>query len=349
MNLNNISEGQIFKNYKAFCAEINEPIKTGKSKQLQMQDWGRYFEYSRSGNSFIINKIYEIPTEKTDNRGKKSIYSNAIQLLITDLLARRQGYITISKNKLMLNLGMININYGECGQQVKKLSKYIDMDEKMIYDFYNINNCNFTAMLETALDNLQDKSILMYNRIYKVCEVSKYTPRKASQYEIAQIMECEKEILEELGFETKSKVRVSNKWNTFQKKVQMKLNEYTDIKYYYSAYEIIVNEKYIEQERNKLAELLLEQVVRDETLNDLNYTIIEQFITNSELRKEKGTSGKMARIRNDFSYVENMKQLASLLINKNAANILPHVRKMDVIDDITLEWLNDYEQENIFR
>lgn len=348
MNINNISEGQIFKNYKVLCEGLNEPVKTGKAKQLQLKDWERYFEYGKSGNSFIIHKIYDSPSEKVDNRGKKSIYGNAIQLLITDLLARRQGYITISKNKLMLSVGMINVNYGECSKSVKKLSKYIDIDERMIYDFYNINNGNLTGILETALNNLQDKSVLMYNKIIKVCEVSKFIPRKATNYEITKILECEKETLEELGFSDKSKVRVSNKWNKFQKEVLNKLNKCTDIKYYFSAYEIIINEKYIEQERNKLAELLLEQVVRDETLNDLNSTIIEQFILNSEIRKSKGKSSKMTKVRTDFSYVENMKQLASLLINKNAANILPFVRNTEVIDELTLEWLDDYEHNMLF-
>jgi hypothetical protein len=353
MNINNISEGQIFKNYKLLCEELNQPVKTGKSKKLQLEDWGRYFEHSRSGNSFIVTKIYDNPKDKIDGRGKsegsrRNIYGNAIQLLITDLLARKQGYITISKTKLMLSIGMINVNYGECSKAVRKLSKFIDMDERFIYDFYNINNSNLTRMLETSLDNLQDKSILVYNKIIKVCEFSKYTPRKATKYELTQIMECEKETLEELGFENKSKVRVSNKWTVFQKETLNKLSKCTDIKYYYSAYEIIVNDKYIEQERNKLAELLLEQVVRDETLNDLNSTIIEQFIHNSELRKEKRNSTKMSRIRSDFSYIENMKELASLLICKNATNILPLVRKMEVIDEQTLEWLDDLEQAMLF-
>jgi hypothetical protein len=348
MNINNISEGQIFKNYKVLCTELGEPIKTGKAKQLQLSDWERYFEYSKSGNSFIINKIHDDPIEKVDGRGKKSIYSNAVQLLITDLLARRHGYLTISKNKLLVSIGMTNVNYGECSKSVKKLSKHIDMDDKMIYDFYNINNTNLTGILETALDNLQDKSIIMYNRILKVCEVSKFTPRKATKHEVSQIMACEKETLEELGFENKSKVRVSNKWVSFQKEVQNKLSKCTDIKYYYSAYEIIINDKYIEQERNKLAELLLEQVVRDETLSNLNSTIIEQFIHNSELRHEKGfANGKMAVVRSNNNYIDNMKCLASLLINKDATNILSSVRKIN-IEELRLDWLDDFEQQMLF-
>jgi hypothetical protein len=354
MNLNNISEGQIFKNYKELCAEINQPIKTGKSKQLQLLDWERFFEFSRSGNSFIINKIYETPIEKVDNRGKsegsrRSIYGNAAQLLITDLLARSNGYITISKSKLMLSIGMINLNYGGCSQQIKKLAKYIDMNEKFIYDFYNINNGNFTRIIETALNNLEDKSIIIYNKIIKVCEQGRYSPRKATKWEETQILECEKEILEELGFENKSEVRVSNKWIKFRQGVQSKLNERTDIKYYYQAYEITVNKKYIEQERNKLANLLLKQVVRDETLNNLNLTIIEHFISNSKERHENGfTSGKLSKIRLDKNYIDNMKYLASLLIDKKAPRIIEYVSKINLEEELPLELLDEIEQLLLF-
>jgi hypothetical protein len=354
MKIDNISQGQIFKNYKELCLELGELVKTGKAKQLQIADWERYFEYHKSGHNFIINTIFETPKEKVDGRGKsegsrRSIYSNAAQLLITDLLARSNGYVTISKNKLMVSIGMININYGECSQQVKKLAKYTDMNEKFIYDFYNINNSNFTSIIESALSNLEDKSIIMYSRIIKVCEQGKSIPRKATKFEETQILECEKETLDELGFENKSKVRVSNKWNVFKKDTQSKLNKVTEIKYYFSAYEITVNQKYIEQERNKLAELLLEQVVRNETNDNLNNTIIEQFIHNSHERKENGfTSGKLAKIRLDENYIDNMKQLASLLLDKKAPRIKDYVSQIKIESDLPKHLLDDIEQILLF-
>lgn len=33
-----INEGQIFKNYKKLCEYLEEQVKTGKSKQLQLKD-----------------------------------------------------------------------------------------------------------------------------------------------------------------------------------------------------------------------------------------------------------------------------------------------------------------------
>ncbi|MFS0776059.1 hypothetical protein ABC255_08645 [Neobacillus sp. 3P2-tot-E-2] len=346
MKIENLYAGQVFKNYKALCAELEMEIKSNtNSKNSQYKELERYCSYVKDGHKITVKEVYETPKEKVDGRGKsegcrRSIYGNAAQLLITDILAQSNGYITISKNKLMVSIGMTNVNYGECSQQVKKLEKLVDIDKSFIYEFYNINNSNFSNIIQSALENLQDKSIIMYNNIIKVREQGRFNTRKATKWEVYQILECERETLEELGFEEKSKIRVSNKWMEFKKEVQNKLNKRTEIHHYFPAYEITVNEKYIEQERNKLADLLLEQVVKDETLNQLNSTIIDHFINNSQLRKEQWfTAGNKSKseLRNNSKYIENMKELATLLIDRSAKSILNELRSTKEEDDLIFE------------
>ena len=53
INTNALKTNQIFKNYKELCEYLDEPIKTGKSKQLQLKDWERYFSYEKEGQKFI--------------------------------------------------------------------------------------------------------------------------------------------------------------------------------------------------------------------------------------------------------------------------------------------------------
>lgn len=59
-----INEGQTFKNYKMLCEYLEVPVKTGKSKQLQLSDWNRYFAWHKEGNTFIIDEVYTEPTPK---------------------------------------------------------------------------------------------------------------------------------------------------------------------------------------------------------------------------------------------------------------------------------------------
>ena len=41
--------GQTFKNYKILCEYLGESVRTGKSKQLQLKYWKRFFSYKKDG------------------------------------------------------------------------------------------------------------------------------------------------------------------------------------------------------------------------------------------------------------------------------------------------------------
>ena len=75
-----INNGQKFKNYKALCEFMEEPVKTGKSKQLQMKNWERYFQYHKEGNSIVVDAVYDEALKKerkkctdTSNYGSNNI------------------------------------------------------------------------------------------------------------------------------------------------------------------------------------------------------------------------------------------------------------------------------------
>ena len=69
-NMNNVNLGQEFKNYKELCAYLGEQEKGGKSKDLQIKDWERYFSFEKQGHKFIITDVYDIPKEKVRKQRK---------------------------------------------------------------------------------------------------------------------------------------------------------------------------------------------------------------------------------------------------------------------------------------
>lgn len=82
-----------FKNYRKICEYLHEPIKTGKSKQLQLENWKRYFEYERDGIAFVITKVYDAPKEKVrkainDTSNYTSNNTKNIQSMIDYLQAK---------------------------------------------------------------------------------------------------------------------------------------------------------------------------------------------------------------------------------------------------------------------
>jgi hypothetical protein len=245
----------------------------------------------------------------------------------------------------MFTIGMVNTNYSECRELVPKLSKYTDIDENFIYDFYNTTIGSFRSIIETALKNLMDKRIIMYNTIIKVSEQGKYNTRNATERELQLIMSIEKDILDEMGYTHISNVRVSKDWKRFRTKAKQLLNERSDVEYYFTAYDITVNEKYIKEERKQLMDLVLEEMHRKESKSELNQIIYSNVILNAEKRHENGfTSGKKAKTRLNIFYVENIRELANLLIDKNTPNIIHKIRNIETEENILpLQLINEID------
>jgi hypothetical protein len=353
MNVKNLKSGQTFKNYKELCLELDMEIKSStNSKNAQYNELSRYCNYNKVGHKIIIEEVYETPTQKIDNRGKSEgsrnnnvVYGDIIQLLILDLLAQcKDGKLSISRSKLMLTISMINGNYSTGGEHTKKLSQYTEIEESIIYDFYNTSNSNFKNAVETALKNLMDKRIIWYDVVTKVSELGSRKTRLATEEEKEIIRDSEKSILNELNYKQVSQVRCSKDWRLFKKKVKNLLHNESMIDYYYFAYNINANEKYLQEERKELLNFLLEKVKREEYKGELNSTIYINLIENAKKRQNKGfTSGKMGKYRLSKDYIENIESLARLLINNKTTDITKLIMNLEE-DILSEEQLDEIEQ-----
>ena len=78
MNIEKIKElyvGQEFANYRRLCEFLEEKEKGGKSRDLQIKNWQRYFSFEKRGHKLIIIDVYDEPKNKIDNRGRKKFAS----------------------------------------------------------------------------------------------------------------------------------------------------------------------------------------------------------------------------------------------------------------------------------
>lgn len=56
--------------YKKLCSLMGQTTRTGRSKQLQLKDWHRFFDWENpTTQTYLITEIYETPLEKINNRG----------------------------------------------------------------------------------------------------------------------------------------------------------------------------------------------------------------------------------------------------------------------------------------
>ncbi|WP_246303187.1 hypothetical protein [Bacillus rugosus] len=340
IKVESLTPGKTFKNYKILCGELGLEIKrSGDSRKAQFRELERYCTYSKVGHSIIIDKVYEQPLQKEKRKGNNTVYSELIQLLILDMLAQsKNGNMSISKGMLIKSVSLVNHNYKYCFEKRKSLAKYINTDTEIVNDFYDSSNNSFKKAIEQALNKLVEKRLIMYDIIIKICEKGKFRPRKASSAEKKMIMTCEKQVLDELGYKELSHVRVSRHWNEFKRRSQILIKDCSNIQYYFAAYDITANDKYIENECKELIGFLLKEIERIDYKEKLNQTACSRLLKNAEGRRKKSYSiFRENNYRISENYIRDFEKLIALLINEDAESIIYRIEQMEAQDDLTYD------------
>lgn len=273
-NLFKLQKGMIVKNYKEMCELLGEKTEAGNSKKAQLREWERFFKYHKDGHKIIIDTIYDEPKEKLDLRGSDGLLSNDIQPLILDLLVKNNhsSSICFSCTKLLEMLKMVNANYHVGRRNIKLFSKYLEVDEDVVNDFYYFEHTKLKSSLESALDALYNKRIISWEKVTMVCVLEhsatpdafgRYSTTKinrlATNNEIEFLLSIDRKVLDHMGLQSTRDVYGTSRYNKFKRLVNEELkNSNNNILYGYKGYKIIQLKEYVikalEEENKKLKE-----------------------------------------------------------------------------------------------
>lgn len=333
MRIDKLYVGQAFKNYKVMCKELEMEVKTSNSKKAQLKELERHCKLQKVGHSISIIEIYETPLTKSENRGRKSVYGDLVQLLIVDyLLEQNERTVLITRNRLLSSISFTNQNYSYGSQNIHYLSRYMDIGSGVIYDFYNTSNASFRSAFIGALENLRSQSLIMYDVVTVV--YSNNNHKIASEEQKEFILNIEKETMKSLGHNDIKSVRASRDWETFKKLVSNELEMTSDIKYYYTGYNITVNREHIRDGQKHILEDIINKENRDSKRRELNEIVYNRVMKNAQSRQDKSMEtdlfekGKMHKVRESFSYIEDNKSLANILIKENSRSIVAPIEKL---------------------
>jgi len=366
---NNLYIGLIIKNYKLMCHLLGQEEKTGNAKKAQQKEWKRFFNYEKQGQKYIIIEIYAEPLHKIDGReNNNGIYNTYIEKLILDLLVQKYQFknedkrkIYLSKDKMLLSLNMVNINYHFVKYNVANTANFIKVDSDNIKEFYNINNRNFNDTVERALNRLSNKFLVnwkltqtiattnedisvIFNKSKEELEL-KEIHRDATDEERVNILMQELNVAKQMGFEKKSDIFLCGRYLEFTGKVCKNLQkEGYNILYYYNSYDIIFHEEVI-KELDKISKYILEYEERQNVKVTLNGIISNQIIKNTENRHNEAKKelpsvrfGKrrvdkydykqMQLIRrSDDSYITDTNKIINTVINYQTKNLILDIIK----------------------
>ncbi|WP_290063337.1 hypothetical protein [Paraclostridium bifermentans] len=359
MRVEKLNENMVIKNYKMLCEILEIPqLKTGSnSHHAQISELRRYIEYDKKGHKFVITKIFKEPKEKLDLRvnnkgGYYNVYKDDFRKLMLHMLHKdKSENKLVSKGSLYEAMNLVNPNYKLGKQDIEKLSKLIEIPINYISDFYNENNKKIRENTERNLRALRSESLIMFDIVTAIATTNITIPqnqlgtamldehdnimcnkrleyRKATKEEKQVILQCESFAKKELGFKTDKEIFTNGAWNKYNQVVSQNLKEtYTNIRFYYNAYEITWNNEKIEEEYNNLGN----NETYENTSYNINYNIINSIKKSAEKRYRKSLKIDKANLKNykmkkfevqsNCNYIKQHNKIAHLLIDNKAHDL----------------------------
>jgi len=311
------------------------------------------------------------------------IIENLILDLLVQGGNNKQGFgrVFLSKNQLFKEFHMINDNYVYCKRRILKLSKFMNINKETVEEWYDLNDDMLERNLQQALNSLENQSLISWDKELTVAEaipmaqVTKYGTeivkrkyidqydeeqidykyraddeiqlnyREGTDKEKAFIKKIEKDIMNELGCDSKQMIIKLGMWETFKSKVDDIVLKELNIAFYYKSYKILFNEKHISEAIDDIygkCELVEDEKISSKYL--LNLDIMDRTITNAEKRHENAIKEKnkiIGKMKNDIkgqrtkrrsteNYLGDNIELGNNLIVINAINIKDNVKKTKI-------------------
>jgi hypothetical protein len=288
MNINNLKEGQIIKNYKELCNILNIKVTTSDSKTKQLEELSLYCNYERQGNKYIINKIIDNPTITLNDilKNKNSKYIHLLSNIILEYLYNDPKQLKeIPLFSFLELLGITNTNYKAGNIYKKELSQIHNIQIASIYYFYSNTKNDFRRLIERCLSNLQKRSVLFWSKCIIIVEKFKdeeghyYTrTRKADKEEAEEILNIQRETLKYMNynnmFEVMKDKKAMKEFNNILKK-ELGYN-------YFLAYDLIIGDRAIKIEYEETKKKEVNKLMVNKTYNMFTTDKFKNFYTDYE-------------------------------------------------------------------
>lgn len=296
INTSNLQIGQVVKNYKELCALLGKEIKTGDSRNAQLKEFARYFEWEKSGHKFLITDIYNTPLPKEDGRNKGK-YVKCIEIVLLNYLSKQKGYTcTLSKRKWWELLGMVNRKYDNVNQEeLLELNPVITKFE--IRHYYQRCNKKLEEILFSALRSLSSRKLIDWEieTVIVTQDQEKQHYRIANEFEKKMILRAERYVLHKImHLEKMFNVFAKQKQDEFYRLVNEILENSLDKdwQYYYKRVKIIYNHDQVVEAIPDIEAELRRLELNDKVVNALNEHAEENYRKNDEKLFEKIVNGE---------------------------------------------------------
>lgn len=300
-----IVKGNDYK-YKELCSLMNDKVKGGKAKKLQLQEWKRFFEWENPTKQiFHITEVFEIPKEKEHTWGGAREGAGAKVKVQEefDYMFRMFLYQSYRKNEYFRN----NANWYEVYVNNNTICKFFGCYENL-YQALEDENLD-TAIVRKISDKVREKSrSWIFNKISKIDGITltkgiiAFTSDKSFERKDELLEDYDKyqqEFMDMYGIKYPSELIEKNLWLEMSAYIDSKFEDYKAVK---KMHKIIFNTEHL----NGQCDYKVYQAHRKE-FNKQLISDIYQFFLKKEKENisafESETEFDETKVMKDYKYM----------------------------------------------
>ncbi len=245
MKIENLTQGQVLKNYKELCSALEVKEKGGDSKKAQIDELERHVNYHREGNKFVIDEIYGVAQEKTrSDKGLTRDDYNTIKekfkpLIYNVLLTKPNFTYTTTFSNWLKETNLVEEEFIKERARVENECYYNDFTK----DFINTESDSLRRCFMSALDSMSKSK--------KGGKVSHFKKKIAidlddkhielGERETSEILNIEKELYELFGVDSRQELTYKSRkeLREFDAMLRAILIDRYDYTACYTAYQVI--------------------------------------------------------------------------------------------------------------
>lgn len=167
MNTDIIHKGMITKGYKHTCTLLGEDYKGTNKKGIEYQkrEWKRYFNWiEHTSYRWEVTEVYSYSKSKVDKRvnntgANNNKFSIHLEKLIPCLIQREGGRLSMTRSRLLEELGFVNEKCETLNYNIGRISKTVGVPVKYIYEFKDILK-EVSKAVDRCIVKLQEREIV---------------------------------------------------------------------------------------------------------------------------------------------------------------------------------------------
>ena len=256
MEINNLKEGMVLKNYKELCHTLGIPVASGNTKIRQLKTLSEGVKYHKEGNKFVIDEVIkEVKLMDKRTLGNNNDISKNLRYMILDFLSKYNPSddecIGFSKATLYKYCGMVNCNFTSAKGNRSAWAKNLNVPELAVEECLDYTDEKLSKTLRRSCSVLcnTNKAIgfrFGYNYIIREGSNELDTQVTADIETENIIRDIENKIMKEINIPRYDLIYSSGRWSDFKSRVIKQLKEnypiiFGNMRYYYNA--IVFNYK----------------------------------------------------------------------------------------------------------